>query len=77
MELGYRHGFAITPNDSADLGTPTQAIWVGGTGDLTVLLENDTVAVQFVNIPDGTLLQIRAVRVYDTGTDATNLVGLY
>lgn len=77
MELGYRHGFAITPNDDDNLEAPTQAIWVGSTGDLVVLLEKDTATIKFANIPSGTLLQIRAIKVLDTDTDASDLVGLY
>lgn len=68
--------FAISPHDTNPLALTTRAVWVGTTGDLAALLVGDTTAVTFVNVPDGTLMPIRAKLVLDTGTDATNLVGL-
>ena len=69
-------GFAITPNDGADLQDFTRGIYVGGTGDITLVLAKGS-TVTFVNVQGGTLLPFRARRVMATGTDATNLVGLY
>lgn len=68
--------YVITPNDSTMLSAHTRGIYVGGVGDLTVLIYNDTVAVTFVGVPAGTLLPIRVSKVLATGTTATNLVGL-
>lgn len=68
--------FAITPNDSVDLALTTRGIYAGATGDISVILDDDTVAVLFVGVPVGTTLAIRASRVRATGTTAANLVGL-
>lgn len=69
-------GFAITPNDGVDLATNTRGIYVGGAGNVAVILEDDTASVTFVAPPVGSVLPIRARRVLATGTTATNLIGL-
>ena len=65
---------AITPADS-DLVAPVRALYVGGTGNVTI---NDTGggSVTFVAVPTGTILPVMARRVWSTGTSATNIVGL-
>ncbi len=71
----YARAEAITPNDSTDLTNSTRAIWIGGAGNVKVdTVEGDTVTL--VGALVGTILPIRARRVYATGTTATNLVGL-
>lgn len=68
--------FSITPNDSADLAIGATAIYIGSDGNITVDTSfGDTVA--FVGVLSGTVLPVRARRVYSTGTTASNLVGLY
>jgi hypothetical protein len=66
--------FAVTPSDSVNLSKITKALWVGSTGDVTVMLANDTVPVLLkgaIGLVPGAF-----VRVYATGTTATNIVGL-
>lgn len=79
MAIGYDapafHGFSITPNDSTDLSEITRAIWVGGAGDITLVLMSGA-TLTLPSIPAGTLMPIRAARIMATGTDATGLVGL-
>lgn len=67
---------AVTPNDSTDLAWISKAIYVGVTGDLSVIAEDDTVAVTFTAVPAGTVLPIRARRVMATGTTASSIVNL-
>ena len=77
MSVPATGAFAITPSDSTDLPRVTRAIYVGGGGDVTVqplLASDDTVT--FTAVPTGAVLPIRASRVLDTGTTATDLVGL-
>lgn len=72
-------GFAITPNDSTVFSQPTRAIYVGSGGNLTVQMvgyDNSNTILTFTNLFSGTILPIRAQRVYTT-TTATNLVGMY
>ncbi len=76
-------GFAITPSNSTDFSSPTasgvqvtRAIWVGGTGNLHVVLEdNSTVTLNAV--PTGTMMHLRVKKVLTPGTTASNLVGLF
>ena len=68
-------GFAVTPNDAADLPEVTRAIYVGTGGDLTVrMLTGETLT--FAGIAPASLLPVRATRILATGTTAGNLVGL-
>lgn len=71
----YARAEAITPNDSTDLTNSTRALWIGGAGNVKVdTVGGDTVTL--VGALVGTIIPIRAKRVYATGTTATNLVGL-
>ena len=72
-----RGAFAITPNDDTILGCMTRGIYVGGAGDLSVLMADDDDPVIFVAVPAGTVLPIRVNKVRSTGTTATSLVGVY
>lgn len=72
-----RNAAAITKSDSVD--QPYKAIWVGGTGDVVVLMINatdDSQTVKFSAVPAGTLLPIQVRRVMSTGTTATLMIGL-
>lgn len=75
MERVYKHGFTITPNDSANCA-PTAAIYVGATGNVNCIMAGDTANTNFVAVPAGTTLTIRVTKVWATGTTANNLVGL-
>jgi len=69
-------GFAITPSDAADLFADTRAVYVGGAGNLAmVLISGDEITLQAIGA--GSVLPIRARRIKSTGTTATHLVGLY
>lgn len=67
--------FAITPNDTALLAKSARALYVGVGGDIKVR-SHDASEATFVNVPQGTVLPVECVRVYATGTTATNLIGL-
>lgn len=71
------NGAAITPNDSTPLTQPTRMIYVGGAGDVTVVLLGDSAAITLKAVPIGTVLQVRASVVKATATTATNLVALW
>lgn len=78
LETPGTDAFAITP--SADLlPWATRALYVGGAGDLEVMMvsyENANTVVTFKNVPAGSLLPIRVQAVL-TGTTATDIVGIY
>ena len=71
------HAAAVTPSDSADLANSARGLWVGGTGNVSVDLVGSGSAVLFSNVPEGTLLPIRASRVRDTATTATAIVAIW
>lgn len=71
-----RKAVAVTPSDSTDLG-PVRALYVGGSGNVAVMLEQNTAAVTLVAVPAGTILPVRANKVMSTNTSATNIVALY
>jgi len=71
------NGAAVTPSDATPLTQPARALYVGGAGDVTVILVGDTAAITFKAVPLGTTLWIRAATVKATGTTATNLLALW
>lgn len=71
------YGFAITPDDAAELDYITRAIWIGaGSGAIKVTLQGGDV-VTLIGIITGTLLPLRARKVWSTGTTASSIIGLY
>lgn len=68
---------AITPNDSTELSPVPRGIYVGTGGNLALLLVRDSVAVTFVNVPDGSIVPARALKVMSTNTTASDIVALY
>ena len=66
---------AVTPSDSVDLANAPKALYIGVTGDITMRLANDTASVLFKAVPVG-VLPVRPLRVYATGTTATNILAL-
>ena len=67
---------AVTPNDSTDLTTIARALYVGGAGDVKIDAADGS-TVTFVGVQAGSIIPVRAARVYATGTDATNIVAIY
>jgi hypothetical protein len=70
-----RDGFAITPNDAADITAVTRAVYVGGPGNLAIVLQSGA-TVTLSNVASGSLLPLRIKRLLATGTTATSIVGL-
>lgn len=62
-------------SDSTDLTSTMKGLYIGGDGDLKVVLVGDTVAVTFVGLVASTFLPIAVRRIWSTGTSATNIVG--
>jgi len=78
MGTPARNGGAVTPADDADLDVYAKALYIGTAGDLTVTLTNmaDETSVTFVDHPAG-YAPLQVKRVWDTGTDADDIVALY
>lgn len=67
---------AVTPDDVNELGNVTRALYVGVTGDVTVVMAGKGTAVLFKAMPVG-LYVMRVRQVKAGGTTATNLVALW
>jgi len=67
---------AITPHATNELSYVTNAIWVGGAGNLQIVTEGGDEVI-LVGATVGSLIPVRAKRVISTSTTATNLVALW
>lgn len=68
---------AITPSDVNDLENHTRGLYIGGAGDVKVIMANGTEAVTFTALAVGVVHPLRVRRVYDTDTTATAIVGVW
>lgn len=70
--------FPVTPSDNVvnNFGEIVRALYVGTGGNVAIVPPAGGSAVLFVNVPDGYILPLEAVRVHATGTTATNIIGL-
>jgi hypothetical protein len=66
----YTRAPLVTPNDDVDLEYVTRALFVGGSGNLVVVMKDGNEQT-FNNVQAGTELRIRVSRVKATGTTAT------
>lgn len=79
LDIEGLHGtsaFSIAPNDSADLASITNAVYVGFTGNVNLVCSGNTTPVVFFNVPGGSILPLKVKRVYASGTTASGLVGI-
>ena len=67
--------FVVTPSDATILPV-TRGLYVGGTGDLSVVMAEDQNTVIFSAVPAGTILPIQVTQVFATNTTATLIVAL-
>lgn len=67
---------AVTPSDTDELATVSRALYVGGAGNLSLILAGDSSAVTFTGVPAGTILPFRVKQVKSTSTTATAIVAL-
>jgi hypothetical protein len=70
---------AVTPSNTVDLTYVSTALWIGGAGNIAVVMAGGPTAspVTFIGVPVGTYLPIRVSRVMSTNTTATNIVALW
>lgn len=73
-----RRARVVAPSDSTDLPEgPARAIWVGATGDIALVLLDDTDPVIFTVASAPALIPFLVKRVRATGTTATAIRALY
>lgn len=70
------HAEAVTPSDSTVFDEATRALFIGGSGNINVTMENGP-QVTFTGVVAGTVLPIRVTAVYSTSTTATNMVAIW
>lgn len=70
-------GIAITPSDATVLPDGIRGVWVGGAGNIAVIMSGDTAPVTIAGVPAGTLLPIQISKVMATNTTATAITALY
>jgi hypothetical protein len=66
---------SITPSDATTLPA-TRGLYIGGAGNVAVLMSNGSTAV-FLGVPVGTTLNLSVIKVLATGTTATAILALY
>lgn len=76
FESPATHAAAVTPNDSADLGTVSRSLYVGVTGDVKVTTRDGDTEV-FVAVPAGSWMPVAAKKVFATGTTASAIIALW
>lgn len=67
----------VTPDDNVDLATASRGFYIGGGGDLTVIMLDGGNQVTLKGINTGQILPLRVSRVMATGTTATNIVAVF
>jgi len=71
-----RHAAAVTTSDTVDLTNVSRFLFVGGAGNLVVIMQDGT-TVTLTGIAAGTLLPLAVSRVKATSTTATNILALW
>jgi hypothetical protein len=83
--LQGRNAVIVIPSDTSDIDfgglIPTSLVtggvlYIGTGGDLKVtMLGGQTVT--FTNVPNGAFMPIQVTKVWDTGTNADNIIALF
>lgn len=74
--MTQRRSFTITPDNDNDLTTYASKLYVGGAGNIRLMLGKDVTATTLIAVPVGTILEGLIIkRILATGTTATNLIG--
>jgi len=85
QKLQGRSAAAVTPSNTSNIpsvstqdgsGNNGCVLYVGGVGNLKVLTVGGN-EVTFTNVPTGTFVPVQVLRVFATGTTATNIVAIW
>ena len=69
------HVFPVTPSDATDLTEAVRALYIGSGGTVSLRTVSGATAT-FLSVAAGSILPVRADRVLQTGTTATDIVGV-
>lgn len=82
QKLQANRAVSVTPSNTVNISEGTEApksgsvLYIGTGGDLKVLtVGNDEIT--FTNIQDGSFLPVQVLRVFATGTTASNIIALW
>lgn len=67
---------AVTKSDTTILPT-TRGLYVGGAGDVAVIMAGDVAAVTFSAVAVGTFMPVQVTKVMSANTTATLILALY
>jgi len=67
--------FTITPNDVSELEEVTRALYVGSSGDISLIMKSGQTII-FSGVSAGSILPIRVSHINSTNTTASNIIGL-
>ena len=82
QKLQANRAVAVTPSNTANISDSTEAaksgvvLYIGTKGNLKVLTVGGD-EVTFTNIQDGSFIPVQVLRVYSTGTTASNIIALW
>lgn len=76
-EKPARYAIGVTPSDTVDLVNMSRGLFVGGAGNLSVVMAGNSATVVFTGVPAGAFLPLRVHRVNSTSTTATNIVAVW
>jgi hypothetical protein len=71
----FHTGVQVTKSDSVGYSPALAGLYVGGTGDVTVVTK-DGVTLLFSAVPIGVTIELAIAKVMATGTTATLMTGL-
>ena len=70
------HAEVVSKSDTVDLDFEARGLYVGGGGDVALVMLSGAV-VTFKAVPTGTTLNVRFTRVNSTNTTATLMLALF
>jgi hypothetical protein len=65
---------AVTPSDTGP--NAFTGLYIGGAGNVAVVMAGNTASVTFVGVPAGLFMPIQVSQVLSTGTTASSILGL-
>jgi len=71
-----RAPFSITPHDSNELSVIPKALYIGTGGTIVLRGVEASADVNFVNVANGQILDVRTQYIRATGTTASDIIGL-